>query len=63
MKLDEVASFIWKQINGARKTYEIISNCIDHFEGNADEIKTSVSDFFDTLISEKLIEKQEDQND
>lgn len=63
IKLDEVASFIWKQINGTRKVYEIIASCIDYFEGNDDEIKTSVPDFFDTLISEKLIEKQENKND
>lgn len=63
IKLDEVASFIWRQIDGTRKVYEVISNCIDYFEENDDEIKTSVSDFFETLIYEKLIEKQEEQND
>ena len=58
IKLDEVASFIWNQIDGIRKNSEIIDNCIDFFEGNPCEIRTSVSEFFDTLISEKLTEKE-----
>jgi len=58
IQLDEVASFIWNQINGVRKISEIINSCVNYFEGDYCEIKTSVSDFFNTLISEKLIEKR-----
>lgn len=60
IKLNEVASFIWKQIDGNKIIYEIIAHCVDCFEGNDYEIKRGVFDFFKILISEKLIEKQEE---
>lgn len=64
LQLDEVASFIWNQINGVKNVSEIIDNCTNHFEGDPSEIRTSVSEFFNTLISEKLIKnKGERQND
>ena len=58
MQLDEVASFIWNQINGVKNISEIIDNCITCFDGDHCEIEASVSEFFNTLISEKLIEKR-----
>lgn len=60
IKLDEVANFIWRQVDGIKNTCEIITHCIKHFEGKDDEIKIGVLDFFGTLMSEKLIEKLED---
>ena len=63
LELDEVASFIWRQIDGNKMVSEIIANCINCFKGDSNEIETSVSNFFNTLISEKLIKIQENKND
>ncbi|MFH1956065.1 MAG: PqqD family protein [Patescibacteria group bacterium] len=55
LRLDEVGSFIWEQINGAKTVSEIIKTCLQEYEGDGKEIMESVRVFLETLLREKMI--------
>jgi hypothetical protein len=55
LKLEEVASFIWDQINGTRTVEEITAICCDTFEGDPEVIQSSVQAFIAELKDKNTV--------
>lgn len=55
LKLNEVGSFIWEQINGIKTVKQIVKICLSEYEGSKEEITRAVLEFFDILLKEKII--------
>ena len=55
LKLDEVGSFIWDQIDGEKTLKQISEICCQTFMGNKEEIQLSIQDFIDDLYSKNVV--------
>lgn len=55
LKLDEVGSFIWNQVNGKRTVGDIVDICLEEYTGNKKEIVKHVRCFIGTLIKENML--------
>ncbi|HUT96228.1 MAG TPA: PqqD family protein [Candidatus Paceibacterota bacterium] len=55
LKLDEVGSFIWDQINGLRTINQISEICCKTFEGDKEDILSSVKEFIDDLHNKNMV--------
>jgi len=59
LKLNNVGTYIWQQINGINCVGDIIQNCLQEYDGDIDEISETVIDFLKMLERECLIEVSE----
>lgn len=50
MKLDQVGSLIWDQINGCRTIGQISEICCNAFNSDREEITSGVAEFVATLV-------------
>jgi len=55
LKLDEVGSFIWCQINGKKTVREIVNYCLSEYTGDEKEIIEHVKSFIGMLLKEKIL--------
>jgi hypothetical protein len=55
LKLDEVGSFIWDQINGLKTIDQISEICCQSFEGNREDILLSVEEFISDLHNKNVV--------
>lgn len=55
-QLNETGSAIWEQLNGKTTIADIITHCLNEFDGEEAEIANSVLDFVNLLIQEHTVE-------
>lgn len=55
LKLDEVGSFIWDQIDGVKTVEQISEICCQTFAGDKEEICLSVREFIDDLRNKNVV--------
>jgi len=55
LKLDEVGSFIWDQINGTRTIKEISGICCETFAGDTGDIQSAVLEFVNDLHDKDVV--------
>lgn len=54
LKLDEVGSFIWDQIDGIKTVDEISETCCQAFAGEKEEIRLAVREFIEDLSNKNV---------
>lgn len=47
--LNEVAAFIWEQIDGTRSVQQLVAAVLDHFDVTADEARRDVIEYLELL--------------
>lgn len=55
IKLDDVGSFIWDQIDGVRTVEQISEICCQTFAGDQKNIQSSVREFIDDLHNKNVV--------
>ena len=55
LKLDEVGSFIWDQINGTKTIKQISEICCQSFSGDKEDIQSSVQEFINDLHDKNVV--------
>ena len=55
LKLDEVGSFIWDQIDGLKTIEQIVEICCQVFEGDRECIQLSIKEFIDSLLDKNVV--------
>jgi len=55
LKLDEVGSFIWDQIDGLKTVKQIFEICCTTFSGNEEDIQLSVQEFINDLHNKNVV--------
>jgi hypothetical protein len=55
LKLDEIGSFIWDQINGLRKIEQISILCQEEFSGDISDIQLAVQEFVNELNDKGVV--------
>lgn len=55
LKLDEVGSFTWDQINGLKTIKQISEICCQSFSGDKEDIQLSIREFIDDLYSKNVV--------
>ena len=55
-ELNDLATFLWKCINGKRKASEIQKLVLNRFDVTESVSKTHITQYIDTLLNKKLIE-------
>lgn len=54
LKLDEVGSFIWDQIDGVKTVEQISEICCQTFAGDKEDIQLAVREFIDDLHNKNV---------
>ena len=55
LKLDEVGSFIWNQIDGTKTVKQISEICCQIFMGDKESIQSSIREFIDDLHNKNVV--------
>ena len=55
LKLDEVGSFIWDQIDGTKTIKQISEICCQVFAGEEKDIRLSIQEFINNLHSKNVV--------
>ena len=54
--LDQVAAFVWEQLDGKRSLKDIRDDVLNTFEVNKEQVEKDISEFIDELLKADLIE-------
>ena len=54
--LDQVAAFVWEQLDGKRSLKDIRDDVLNTFEVNKEQVEKDISEFIDELLEADLID-------